>query len=182
MPHSIQLAMNPPRFLEKNGIRVPPRRREPSSPFTWPLRAFGGVDPQVLAAHDGDRLGVDLGHASAPGGPAELVPVYAANDGEVACAIESPTGCAISLDHSGTWSTHYTGLTMAVVTRCLPKLKCRQHVRVSQVIGYATQPRIGFELWKWTDDSGYVAVDPRPYLATWTNAPASNIAAAKKAA
>ena len=180
MSNSIQLAMNPPRFLEKDGIRIAPRRREPSSPFMWPLRAVGGVGPHVLAAHDNDRLGVDLGYTLAPSGG--LVPVYAANDGEVACAIESPTGCAISLDHSGTWSTHYTGLTMAVVTRCLPKLKRRQYVRAGQVIGYATQPRIGFELWKWTDDRGYVAVDPRPYVATWTNAPASNIAVAKKAA
>ncbi len=182
MTQSIQLAMSPPRFLNKRSIRLSPRRREPSSPFTWPLRACGGVDPRVLTAHCGDRLGVDLGHALAPRGQGERMAVYAANDGEVACAIESPAGCAISLDHGGMWSTHYTGLTTLAVTRCLPKLKRRQYVRVGQVIGYAAQPRIGFELWKWTDDRGYVAVDPRPYVATWTNAPASNIAMAKKAA
>ncbi|CAN5913071.1 hypothetical protein BH11MYX3_BH11MYX3_29260 [soil metagenome] len=181
MPHSIQLAMNPPRFLQKRGIQLGPRRREPSAPFTWPLRASGGVAPHVLAAHDGERLGIDLGYPISPRGHA-LVPVYAVNDGEVACAIESPTGCAISLDHSGTWSTHYTGLTTLAVTRCLPKLKRRQYVRVGRVIGYSTQPRSGFELWKWTDDRGFVAVDPRPYLALWTNAPSSNIATAKEAA
>lgn len=182
MTHSIQLAINPPRFPKNRGIRLAPRRREPSSPFTWPLRAFCGADPRVLAAHGGDRLGVDLGYGLAPRGHEGPVPVYAANDGEVACAIDSATGCAISLDHGGTWSTHYTGLSTLAVTRCLPKLKRRQYVRVGRVIGYATQPRIGFELWQWTDDRGFVAIDPRPYVTTWTNAPASNIATAKEAA
>jgi hypothetical protein len=42
--------------------------------------------------------------------------------------------------------------------------------------------RIGFELWKWTDSHGFVAVDPRAYIASWANAPASNTAPTKEAA
>lgn len=175
MPHRTHLAMQPQRFI-KNAIRLPPRRREPTTTFTWPLRALGDVEPRVLASHDGDCLGVDLGYLSGPHRRKLLVPVYAVNDGEVACAIESDTGCAISLDHRGTWSTHYTGLANLAVIRCLPKLKRRQFVRAGEVIGYATTPRIGLELWKWTDDRGFVAVDPRPHLATWTNAPAASSA------
>lgn len=110
------------------------------------------------------------------------MPVFAANDGEVACAIDGTAGCAISLDHGGTWTTHYTGLAKLALIRCLPRLKRRERVRAGQVIGYATQPRIGFELWKWTDAHGFVAVDPRAYLASWANAPVANRAPTKEAA
>lgn len=181
MPHRIQLAMNPPRFLKKGGIRLTPRRREPTAPFEWPLHALGDLEPSVLAVHGGDRRGVDLGYAL-PHARELLVPVFAANDGEVACAIETPTGCAISLDHGGTWTTHYTGLTKLAVIRCSPKLKRREHVHVGQVIGYTQKPRIGFELWQWTDDRGFVAIDPRAYLAMWTKPPATTSNAAKEAA
>jgi len=168
MPHRIHLAMHPPRFI-KNPIRLAPRRRQPTTPFEWPLRAVDGIEPTVLASR-GERLSVDLGYATAPCDRELHVPVCAANDGQVSCAIESATSCAISLDHGGTWSTHYTGLAKRAVNRCLPRLRRREYVRAGQVIGYATEPRIGFELWKWTDGRGFVAVDPRAYLAAWANA------------
>lgn len=174
MPHQIHATEQPPRFT-KRSIHIAPRRHELSTPFIWPLRALGDVAPRVLASHEHERLGVDLGYAPAsiPDGGL-LVPVYAVNDGEVACAIEGKTGCAISLDHGGTWSTHYTGLgTMAVIRR-LPRLRARQFVRAGEVIGYASRPRIGFELWNWTDDRGFVAVDPRPHLAAWATAAATS--------
>ena len=93
---------------------------------------------------------------------------FAVNDGKVACAIENGNGCAISLDHGGTWTTHYAGLSELTVIRCQPRLERRESVRAGQLIGYASKRRIGFELWRWTDDRGFIAVDPREHLARWT--------------
>ena len=168
MANEIQLALHPARFINK-GIRLAPRRREPTKAFEWPLRAVGNIEPRVLAAHDGERLGVDIGYTLALND--RELPVFAVNDSEVACAIEDRNGCAISLDHGGTWSTHYTGLSKLGVIRCLPRLKRREYVRAGQVIGYATKPRIGFELWQWNDEDGFVAVDPRAHLAAWDRVP-----------
>ena len=167
MSNDIEHALHPPRFTSKGSksIRLSPLRRDPTSPFEWPLRAFNNSEPRVLAVHDGDSLGVDLGYRLAVSD--HEIPVFAVNDGEVACAIEDRNGCAISLDHGGTWSTHYTGLSKLSVIRCLPRLRRREYVRVGQVIGYANKPRIGFELWKWTNDRGFVAVAPRAHLAEW---------------
>lgn len=180
MPHHIQHAMNAPRF-SKGGICLAPRRREPTTPFRWPLASLGplgGVAPRVLAVHDGARPSVDLGYARAI---TELVPVLAANDGEVSFALEGGGSYAVSLDHSGTWSTHYTGLARLAVSACLPRLKRRQLVRAGDVVGHATG-KLGFELWRWTDDRGFVAVDPCPHLASWGDAPLATAATSKEAA
>ena len=44
------------------------------------------------------------------------------------------------------------------------------------VIGYAAKSplHVRFELWQWTDDSGFVAVDPIPHLNDWAVAAAGN--------
>lgn len=177
MPHLNHLARNTPRSI-KGGIRVAPRRSELSTPFRWPLGPLGELAPRVLAAHQGDRPSVDLGYASPL---AELVPVFAANDGDVSLALEGGCSYAVSLDHRGCWSTHYTGLANLVVIPCLPRLKRRQFVRAGEVIGYTTN-KLGFELWQWTDDRGFVAVDPRPHLASWADAATAEQAASKEAA
>ena len=112
------------------------------------------------------------------------MPVFAANDGEIACAIDSPTGGAISIDHGGTWTTHYTGLSKLFVTPCGPRLRRREDVRAGHVIGYAAKSpiRIGFELWRWTDACGFIAVDPLPLMAHWLNAPTAFSTSEKEAA
>lgn len=173
MSNEIERALHPVRFINRNskGIRLAPQRREPTKPFEWPLRAFNNNAPRVLGAHEGERLGVDLGYTLAFSD--RELPVFAVNDGEVACAIEGGYGCAISLDHGGTWSTQYTGLSGLGVVRCVPRLKRREYVRAGQVIGYANKPRIGFELWQWTDDRGFVPVDPHTHLAAWARDPTS---------
>lgn len=163
--NDIEHALRPMHVITK-GIRLAPRRREPSVAFEWPLRTLHGLEPRVTAAHPGERL-VDLGYIGL-GDLDRRVPILAANDGVVACALEDDNGCAVSIDHEGTWSTHYTGLSELAVIRCLPKLKRRQHVRAGQVIGYAARSRIGFELWRWTDERGFVPVDASAHLATWT--------------
>lgn len=180
MSHTIDLALNPPRFV-KRGIRLAPRRREPSTPFCWPLASRGHVGelaPRVLAAHEGDRPSVDLGYVRAP---SDLVPVLAANDGEVSFALAGNGSHAVSLEHSGSWCTHYTGLAKLAVTACLPRLKRRQTVRAGDVIGY-TAGKLGFELWQWTDEDGFVPVDARPHLARWLDAAGTIAATTKEAA
>jgi hypothetical protein len=177
MSHRIHLAVNPPRFI-KGGIRLASQRDEPMTPFRWPLDALGGLLPRVLAAHDGGRPSVDLGYERTP---LEIVPVLAANDGEVSLAIEGGSRYAVSLDHSGAWMTHYTGLSKLAVIPCLPRRKLRQSVGAGDVIGYATS-KLGFELWRWTDDRGFVPVGPRSHLACWAVAPVKTEATSKEAA
>lgn len=177
MSHLLRLDTNPPRFI-KGGVRCAPCRKEPNTPFRWPLAPLGDLAPRVLAAHDGDRPSVDLGYARAL---SQLVPVLAANDGEVSLALEGSGSCAVSLDHGATWSTHYTGLAKLAVIRCLPRHKRRQFVRGGEVIGFTTG-KLGFELWRWTDDRGFVAVDVRPHLASWTHARAVTFTTRKEAA
>ncbi len=130
------------------------------TPFRWPLDAIGALAPRVLAAHDGERPSVDLGYARAISHP---IPVLAANDGEVSFALEGGGGCAVSLDHGGTWCTHYTGLSTLEVIRCSPRLRRRQWVRAGDVLGYMTN-KLGFELWRWTADRGFVTPsEPTPH-------------------
>lgn len=177
MSHLIHLATQPPRII-KSGIHHAPRRHEPTTPFRWPLGALSDLCPRVLAAHDGERPSVELGYERAP---EQLVPVLAVNDGQVSLALEGGGGYAVSLDHSGTWSTHYTGLSKLAVVRCLPRRRLRQSVRAGDVIGYTTN-KLGFELWRWNDDRGFVPVDPRTHLACWASAPVKTGATSKKAA
>ena len=165
MPHSIENALNPPRFM-KGGIRLARRRCEPTTPFRWPLAPLGQLEPRIVSARDGERPSVDLGYACKRN---ELVPVLAANDGEVSFAFGRDGHYAVSLEHNGAWCSHYTGLDKLAVIASLPRLVRRQRVRAGEVIGY-TGGKLGFELFQWTDDRGFVAVDPRPHLAKWQGA------------
>ena len=67
------------------------------------------------------------------------------------------------------------GLSKLFVVACKPQLHDRESVRGGQVIGYAAKApfRIGFELWQWTDDAGFVAVDPSRHMRTWSRAPSA---------
>lgn len=167
----ISLALHPPRF-SKGNIRLA-TRIAPTTPFQWPLERFGSRDAKVLAVHvDGDRQGIDLGYSPMTYDLDLFVPVYAANDGEVSLALGASTGCSVSLDH-GRWCTHYAHLSKMFVTSCLPRLRRRQHVRRGEVIGYAAKApvHVRFELWQWTDEYGFVSVDPIAQLKDWTKAP-----------
>jgi murein DD-endopeptidase MepM/ murein hydrolase activator NlpD len=121
---------------------------------------------------------VDLGYARKHN---ELVPVVAANDAEVSFAFGRNGHYAVSLEHSGSWCTHYAGLDKLAVIATLPRVRRRQRVRAGEVIGY-TSGKLGFELFQWTDDLGFVAVDARPHLAQWDGAPALVDSTLKEAA
>jgi len=159
-------------------IRPPlhPSAQAKPQPWRWPLVRIGNRDPIVLAEHvAGERRGVDLGYAVAPFDSELYVPVQAAQSGEVAFAVEGVHGFAVSLDH-GALSTHYGHMSKMFVTRCLGKTRRRQHVHAGEVIGYAakTPLHVRFELWKRTDDHGFVSIDPIPYLNEWRSVPPDN--------
>lgn len=174
MPHPIEHALNPPRFM-KGGIRLARQRCEPTTPFRWPLASLDNLGPRILAARE---TSVDLGYVRKQG---ELVPVIAANDAEVSFAFGRDGHYAVSLEHSGSWCTHYTGLDKLSVIATLPRLKRRQRVRAGDVIGY-TSGKLGFELFQWTEERGFIAVDPLPHLAKWDGAPTLVDSAVKEAA
>lgn len=56
------------------------------------------------------------------------------------------------------------------VTRCLPRLRRRrQRVRAGEVIGYAAKAplHVRFGLWQWSNEKGFVSIDPREQLGQW---------------
>jgi murein DD-endopeptidase MepM/ murein hydrolase activator NlpD len=170
------IILEPPNF--KNGHTTPtlaPSARPIDEPWRWPLPRLAGRNPIVLAETDADRHSVDIGYAAAPFESELFVPVFAANAGEVSYASETNDGCVVSLVH-GDWTTHYAHLSQMFVTRCLPRRRRRQFVLAGAVIGYAAKRplHVRFELWQWTNESGFVAVDPIPYLTTWSVASAGN--------
>jgi murein DD-endopeptidase MepM/ murein hydrolase activator NlpD len=149
--------------------RLHPSAREEPRPWRWPLVRCGGRDPLVLAEYEThDRRGVDLGYAAAPFDNELYVPVYAARSGEVSFAAEGKHGFAVSIDH-GDFTTAYGHLSKMFVTRCLGRTRRRQDVRAGDVIGYAAKAplHVRFELWRWTEDRGFVATDPLPSLREW---------------
>jgi murein DD-endopeptidase MepM/ murein hydrolase activator NlpD len=154
---------------KKTRARLHSSAREQRGPWRWPLGKCASRPPIILDEHvTNDRRSVDIGYVLAPFGSELYVPVYAAQSGEVSFALDGPDGCAVSIDHGNT-TTHYSHMSKMFVTRCLGKTRRRQYVRAGDVIGNAARSplHVRFELWKWTDDRGFVAVDPRPELENW---------------
>jgi murein DD-endopeptidase MepM/ murein hydrolase activator NlpD len=155
---------------KKIRARLHPSARGTPRPWHWPLGKLGSRPPVVLDEYvDKERRGVDLGYVVAPFDSELYVPVYAAQSGEVSFACEGKDGFAVSLDHGKT-TTHYAHMSQMFVTRCLARTKRCQYVRAGDVIGHAAKAplHLRFELWKWSDDRGFVAVAPRPELESWS--------------
>jgi murein DD-endopeptidase MepM/ murein hydrolase activator NlpD len=154
------------RFVLREDARAKPQ------PWHWPLGRLGNRDPIVLTGHEENGVrSVDLGYVAAAFDSELFVPIYAAQSGEVSHAIETEHGFEVALDHGGrTWGTLYAHLSKMFVTRCLPRLRRRQSVRAGDVIGYAAKAplHVRFGLWQWTEEKGFVSVDPREQLKQWT--------------
>ncbi len=147
--------------------------REVLGPWRWPLQRFGSRSPIVLAQHlNRERRGVDIGYAVSSFDSELYVPVLAAQSGKVSFAVDGEDGCAVSIDHGG-WTTHYAHMSRMFVTPSLGRLRRRQYVRAGEVIGNAARSplHIRFELHAWTDDRGFVAVDPLEQLKGWNVEP-----------
>ena len=160
---------------KKLRARLHPSARPIDEPWRWPLPHLAGRNPIVLDRVDAERHSVDLGYIAAPYDSALFVPVFAAKAGEVSYATETMDGFALSLVH-GDWTTHYAHLSKMFVTPCLPHTRRRQFVPAGSVIGYAAKSplHVRFELWQWTDEHGFVAVDPIPHLTSWEVASTGN--------
>lgn len=141
-------------------------------PWRWPLQRLGDRDPIVLAEHvAADRRGVELGYDTRPFDAELYVPVYAAQEGDVMFAGETKSGFAVSIDHGKRgWATYYAHMSrMFVAPYYGQRDRKRRRVYAGDVIGYAAKSpiQIRFELWNWTDDRGFVSVDPIAQLAAW---------------
>jgi murein DD-endopeptidase MepM/ murein hydrolase activator NlpD len=138
------------------------------------LARLGDRDPRVLSEYGSEsRRGVELGYATSAFDSKLFVPVHAVQAGEIAAALDVAAGYAITIDHGDrTMMTHYAHLSRMFVTPCIPKshVTHRQFIHAGEVIGYASKSHVRFELLRWTNDRGYVAIDPIPEMITWTKA------------
>jgi hypothetical protein len=163
-------------------------RRQPQ-PWSSPLVRLGDRDPIVIAeVANGERRGVDFGYEPRPYDRELYVPVHAAQDGDVMCAVETACGFALSIEHGeASLVTHYAQMSRMFVTPYYgQRNRKRQRVRAGEVIGYAAKSpiQIRFEVWQWTNDRGFTAVDPQSHLEKWcgTSAPTESANPMKKAA
>jgi hypothetical protein len=145
--------------------------RRPSL-WVWPLPRLDGAAPCVLAAGGLPADGIELGYPDRLWSPG-LVPVFAAQDGIVTYASNAAGSSALSIDHAGGWSTHYSELEH-VLARPIDRFRCRrkERLRAGDVIGHARRSalRIRFGLSELTDD-GCVARDPAARLHAWAVLP-----------
>jgi hypothetical protein len=142
--------------------------------WQWPLGTLGDRDPIVLAEHiNSARRGVDLGYEPRPYDWALDAPVFAVHGGEVMFCGETTNGFAISIRHVGTeWATFYAHLSAVSVDETeTQRCPAREGVRAGDVIGYAAKApiHIRFELVRWTPETGFVAIDPKPEMARWAD-------------
>ena len=94
-----------------------------------------------------------------------LVPVYAVHEGIIQLARETVTGFAMVVDHHGEWSTYYGRLRQMICSPTWDAARPKVRVRAGQIIGYTTgDAPIRFELWRWTDDAGFVPTAPEPHM------------------
>ena len=156
----------------------------------WPLPKLSGVQP-VLLVHDPSDPGVELAyeHKHDPDGPLvrstrgigtspfylpPLTPVFAVFDGRVMYAGKHADGHTIIIEHANGWMTFYSHLEQMFVLPTDRRHRARpQHTKVGNILGYAGKigldsiRPIRFELWKYDEHSGYVAIDPIRFMRRW---------------
>jgi hypothetical protein len=141
----------------RNNARIAPQ------PWQWPLRPLGARDPLVLANMVIKKHGVLLGYEAQPDDAELVVPVYAAQDGDVMFCGETETGFGISIHHRAAgFATYYGHLSSALLAQNLTQIeKRRQRVLGGEVIGYAAKSpvHVRFAIWKWADNGGFVPVE-----------------------
>lgn len=141
---------------------APDARPDPDR-WYWPLPSLGSSRPCVLGRADERRLTIAVGYRHRADA---VVPVYAVRDGRIRIATETASGFAVTIDHHGEWSSHYAQLDQLTVTQA--SARCGARVRAGQIIGYANgATAIRFELWRWTDERGFVPTRPDPLMPSW---------------
>lgn len=134
----------------------------------WPLPRLAGESPRIIAHANDGRRAVDIGYELLAFSQL-FIPVYAVRSGTVSFAAELASGCAVTIDHGGVWSTHYAHLEKMFVAPTLARRRRRARVRAGEVIGYAGRDpsHVRFELWKWTARDGFVPVRPSLVMRHW---------------
>jgi len=131
-------------------------------PWQWPLEVLGTREPIVLAETPDLRL--DVGYEPRPYDAQLYAPVFAVQDGVVMFCGEGRDGFAVSINHDDQrWASCYSHLSKVFLDiNRHEKGKRRQRVRTGEAIGYAAKSpiHVRFKLHQWTDDRGFVAVDP----------------------
>ena len=149
----------------KHLIKLDPRAcRNPR--WVWPLPEIDGALPCVLAHANDARLTIDVGYADRRAHA--LIPVYAIHEGVIQLARKTVSGFAMVIDHHGEWSSYYGKLDQMTISPIWDEGRPKPRVRAGQIIGYT--PRdvpIRFELWRWTDEDGFVPTPPEARMATW---------------
>jgi murein DD-endopeptidase MepM/ murein hydrolase activator NlpD len=149
--------------------RLAPDAEPLPQPWRWPLARIADRDPLIVARLDDDRRGVLLGYERRHFDTELHVPVHAAQEGEIMFAAPTSSGFAVSIDHGACgWATHYAQMSKMFVASQVGRRK-RRHVYAGDVIGYAAKSpiQIRFELWQWTDERGFVPVDPIEQMTRW---------------
>lgn len=130
--------------------------------WQWPIETLGTREPIVLA--ETPELRLDVGYEARPYDTQLFAPVFAAQDGVVMFCGEAREGFAVSINHDDQrWASCYSHLSKVFLDiNRHEKSKRRQRVRAGEVIGYAAKSpiHVRFQLNRWTDDRGFVAVDP----------------------
>jgi hypothetical protein len=148
-------------------IKLQARTSLESDRWVWPLPAIEAAKPRVLAHGADSRLGVELGYADNDTN-AVLVPVYAVHRGTIQLARQTASGFAMVIDH-GDWSTYYGRLHRMTCSPTWDEGRPKHRVLDGQIIGYTTSATpIRFELWRWTDDAGFVPTPPEPIMSAWS--------------
>ena len=156
----------------------------------WPLPKLNGHAP-VLLVHDPSDPGVELAyeHKYDPDGPLvrstkqtgigpfylpALTPVYAVFDGRIMYAGKHADGHTIIVEHANGWMSYYSHLEQMFALATDRRHRARpQYTKAGHILGYAGrlagQPNrpIRFELWKYDDNCGYVAIDPIRFMRRW---------------
>lgn len=142
--------------------------------WVWPLPRLDGAAPCIieLAREYPPPDGLAIGYRGRSSS-ADLVPVFAAQDGVVTYAGSNASGSTLCIDHLGGWSTHYSELEH-LLTRPTDRFRRRrkERVRAGDVIGHASRTtlQIRFGLSRLTDEA-CVELDPASWMSAWSMLP-----------
>lgn len=152
----------------KRTIKLSPRACLDPKRWFWPLPAYEDVQPRIVGRSNDSRLAVDIGYGDALP-RTHLVPVYAVQDGVIQLARKTDSGFALVVEHQREWSTYYSHLARMSCSPTWDESRPKVRVCAGSLLGFtnANAP-IRFELWKWTDDAGFVATAPEAQLVRWT--------------